>query len=103
MTSPEMTQAAWPGWRGKHRDAQVNNLPESLDGPPTVVWEYRLSQLGLGGISASPTRVIVSDRDPLDQFDVFTCLNASNGTLLWSIRYPAPGRLDYGNTPRPRL
>ena len=96
----EAAQATWPGWRGAHRDAQVAVLPESLAKPPTMVWEYRLSQLGLGGISASATCVIVSDRDPLDQFDVFTCLNASDGARLWSIRYPAPGRLDYGNTPR---
>jgi outer membrane protein assembly factor BamB len=93
-------QAAWPGWRGAHRDAHVSVLPESLAEPPAVLWEYRLSQLGLGGISASATCVVVSDRDPLDQFDVFTCLNASDGTRLWSVRYPAPGRLDYGNTPR---
>ncbi len=93
-------QAAWPGWRGTHRDAQVAVLPESLAEPPAVQWEYRLSQLGLGGISASATCVVVSDRDPLDQFDVFTCLNASDGVRLWSVRYPAPGRLDYGNSPR---
>jgi outer membrane protein assembly factor BamB/ABC-type phosphate/phosphonate transport system substrate-binding protein len=93
-------QAAWPGWRGTHRDAQVAVLPESLAEPPAVLWEYRLSQLGHGGISASATCVVVSDRDPLDQFDVFTCLNASDGARLWSVRYPAPGRLDYGNSPR---
>jgi len=93
-------QAIWPGWRGLHRDALTAALPETIAEPPSVVWEYRLSQLGLGGISATATCVLVSDRDPLDQFDVFTCLNASDGTRLWSLRYPAPGRLDYGNSPR---
>ena len=75
-------------------------LPDALPAQPAVVWEYRLSQLGLGGICATSDYVIVSDRDPLDQQDVFYCLRAADGERLWSVRYPAPGRLDYGNTPR---
>lgn len=43
---------------------------------------------------------MVSDRDVGDGSDIFRCLEARDGTERWSIRYPAPGRLDYGNSPR---
>ena len=92
--------SAWPGWRGARRDAQVARLPVTIPEQPAVVWEYRLSQLGLGGISATSDYVIVSDRDPIDQQDVFYCLRAADGERLWSVRYMALGKLDYGNTPR---
>jgi outer membrane protein assembly factor BamB len=94
------SETAWLGWRGRHRDARVAYLPDSLDRAPAAVWQYPLSCPGLGGIGATHHYVLVSDRDPLDQFDVFTCLHATNGTRLWSVRYLAPGRLDYGNSPR---
>lgn len=92
--------AAWPAWRGAQRDSRVAYLPETLPASPAEVWQFRLSQLGLGGISATADYVIVSDRDPLDQQDVFHCLRGADGERLWSVRYAAPGRLDYGNTPR---
>ncbi|MHB8862598.1 MAG: outer membrane protein assembly factor BamB family protein [Pirellulaceae bacterium] len=92
--------SAWPGWRGARRDARVSHLPETIPQQPNVVWEYPLSQLGLGGISATSQYVIVSDRDPIDQQDVFYCLRAEDGERIWSVRYLALGQLDYGNTPR---
>lgn len=44
--------------------------------------------------------MIVSDRDAADAGDVFRCLDAADGRELWMVRYPAPGRLDYGSSPR---
>lgn len=44
--------------------------------------------------------MIVSDRDAGDRSDVFRCLDAADGRERWVIRYPAPGRLDYGSSPR---
>ena len=44
--------------------------------------------------------MIVSDRDAGDRSDVFRCLGAADGRERWVIRYPAPGRLDYGSSPR---
>lgn len=32
--------------------------------------------------------------------DEFRCYAAGDGELLWTLTYPAPGNLDYGNTPR---
>ncbi len=44
--------------------------------------------------------MLVSDRELDDQFDVFRCLHADTGQEVWAHRYPAPGLLDYGNSPR---
>ncbi len=32
--------------------------------------------------------------------DEFRCYDARDGTVRWTVRYPAPGRLDYDNSPR---
>jgi outer membrane protein assembly factor BamB len=44
--------------------------------------------------------VLVSDREFNDVFDCLRCLDAETGKELWAHRYPAPGMLDYGNSPR---
>jgi hypothetical protein len=44
--------------------------------------------------------VLAADRDLLDTKDVFLGLRASDGEPLWRIEYPAPGRLDYGQSAR---
>jgi len=59
-----------------------------------------LSNQGVGGIAATRDIVIVSDRDAGDRSDVFRCLTADDGVERWVVRYPAPGRLDYGSSPR---
>lgn len=44
--------------------------------------------------------MVIGDRDLSDSADEFRCYRASDGEPLWTISYPAPGNLDYGNTPR---
>jgi outer membrane protein assembly factor BamB len=44
--------------------------------------------------------VIVSDRELNDTTDVFRCFDAETGRDVWTVRYIAPGKLDYGNSPR---
>ena len=90
---------AWPGFRGPRRDGLARWLPESLD-RAKILWKKRLTGAGLAGLAATTGRVIVADRDPFDLDDVFRCLDAHNGTPLWKLQYPAPGDLDYGNSPR---
>jgi outer membrane protein assembly factor BamB/ABC-type phosphate/phosphonate transport system substrate-binding protein len=100
---PEETPTStlsWPGWRGANRDAIVAQLPKRLPASPTFVWTSPLTGAGLSGIAATEREVIVADRDPLDQNDVFRCLDAATGVELWKLEYPAPGKLDYGNSPR---
>jgi outer membrane protein assembly factor BamB len=67
---------------------------------PTIVWRTPLAAIGLGGIAATQKYVLVSDRELDDQFDCFRCLDAATGKEIWAHRYPAPGMLDYGNSPR---
>lgn len=58
-----------------------------------------MSNGALAGVAATRDLVIVADRDPADRVDIFRCFNA-DGSERWTVRYPAPGELDYGNSPR---
>ena len=51
-------------------------------------------------MAATRAYVIVSDRGLKDTADVWTCLAADTGKEVWAVRSPAPGSLDYGNSPR---
>ena len=51
-------------------------------------------------MAATAEYVFVSDRELNDTVDVFRCLKAADGKEAWSYRTPAPGSLDYGNSPR---
>jgi outer membrane protein assembly factor BamB len=75
-------------------------LPGSLPAKPTLLWTRNLASPGLGGVAATREHVLVSDRDLNDTTDAFHCLSAETGETLWSVHYPAPGLLDYGNSPR---
>jgi outer membrane protein assembly factor BamB len=59
-----------------------------------------LTRPGVGGIAATADVVIVSDRSLNDDADVFRCLDTRTGEQRWQVRNPAPGELDYGNSPR---
>ncbi|MCA9235604.1 MAG: PQQ-binding-like beta-propeller repeat protein [Planctomycetales bacterium] len=93
-------QAAWSGWLGPHRNGRCAWLPRTLPATPTVAWRHPLSRPGLGGIAATPQYVVIGDRDAANVSDVFRCLSADTGDELWTVAYPAPGRLDYDNLPR---
>ena len=90
----------WPAWRGPDRDGLAPRLPDRLADEPKIVWRTPLTDKGIGGVAATAKYVLVSDRELDDQFDVFRCLDADTGRELWAHRYPAPGMLDYGNSPR---
>ncbi len=65
-----------------------------------VLWQAVLPSDGVGGIAASRGLVVVGCRDLSDQDDLFLAFDAQNGLPLWQVQYPAPGALDYGNSPR---
>ncbi len=85
---------------GPQRDAQVDSLPESLPDPLDVLWERGLLRSGLGGVAATDQWVLFGDRDTLDFSDVWSCWDAQTGETLWEVSIPAPGKIDYGNSPR---
>ena len=82
------------------RDARVAWLPNRLPSQPRFVWKKPLWGPGLGGIAATTEFVFFGDRDVQDRFDEFHCLSAADGSVIWTARYPAHGKLDYGNSPR---
>ncbi|HEY1191406.1 MAG TPA: PQQ-binding-like beta-propeller repeat protein [Gemmata sp.] len=93
--NPDYTQ-----WRGRNRDGRLAWLPDALPATSAPVWETALTAPGLGGVAATADHVFVSDRELNDTVDVFRCLGAADGKEAWAYRTPAPGRLDYGNSPR---
>lgn len=96
----DKSAAAWPGWRGLNRDGHCATLPERLTEKAHILWRKPLSHTGLGGIAATKSYVVLGDRDPTNTMDVWKCYAAADGAELWTVKYPAPGKLDYDNSPR---
>ena len=90
----------WPQWRGEQRDGLVAWLPATLPEKKIVRWKQVLFSEGLGGVAVAGDRVVVGDRDATDQEDLFHGLDRATGERIWTLRYPAAGKLDYGNSPR---
>ncbi len=63
-------------------------------------WQVNLLRPGLGGVAATQSHVVFGDRDADDLHDVWRCLDASSGEILWEVKVLAIGALDYGNSPR---
>ncbi|MEZ6045891.1 MAG: PQQ-binding-like beta-propeller repeat protein [Planctomycetaceae bacterium] len=63
-------------------------------------WKVELPSQGIGGLAASQGVVIVSGRNVTDNSDLFQCFDAETGAERWTFRQFAPGKVDYGNTPR---
>lgn len=97
---PADATSNWPGWRGPTRDGHVPYLPRTLPSEPQIVWRQPLQRPGLGGIAATNEYVVMGDRDATNTMDEFRCYSASSGKLMWTFPYPAPGNLDFDNTPR---
>lgn len=93
-------RADWPDWRGPGRDGHVPRLPECLPEKAQFIWKKAAMTGGLAGLSVRGGRLILAERDFGDEHDVYRCLNADDGELLWRIEFPARGQLDYGQSPR---
>jgi outer membrane protein assembly factor BamB/ABC-type phosphate/phosphonate transport system substrate-binding protein len=90
----------WPDWRGPGRDGHVPRLPARLPEHTKFLWKKAAMTGGLAGLSVSGGRLILAERDFGDEHDVYRCLNADTGELLWRVQFPARGKLDYGQSPR---
>ena len=103
-TTPATPKAAlgsgWPDWRGPARDAHVPQLPPRFSATANVIWKRGAMGGGLAGLSVSGGRLILAERDFEDEYDVYRCLDVTNGELLWRVQFPARGKLDYGQSPR---
>jgi ABC-type phosphate/phosphonate transport system substrate-binding protein/outer membrane protein assembly factor BamB len=97
---PRPSSLAWPGWRGVNRDGIVAYLPKRLPIVPKQLWKQPLACGAAAGVAATEKELIIADRDTSDSKDVFRCLDAATGIESWKLEYAAPGKLDYGNSPR---
>lgn len=75
-------------------------LPAGLPSSLKPIWSIETEGPGLGGIAATRDFVFYSGRALRDTTDFFCCVKATDGSPVWSFNYPAPGALDYGNSPR---
>ncbi len=90
----------WPGWRGANRDGVLKWLPGSLPKDITPLWTAKLPSPGHGGVAVAEGVCVVGSRDLADEEDLIEGFDAESGERLWRHAYPAPGTLDYGNSPR---
>jgi ABC-type phosphate/phosphonate transport system substrate-binding protein len=93
-------RADWPDWRGPNRDGRVQQLPARLPDTARILWKKAAMNGGLAGLSVSDDRLVLAERDFGDEYDVYRCLHAGHGELLWRLEFPARGTLDYGQSPR---
>jgi outer membrane protein assembly factor BamB/ABC-type phosphate/phosphonate transport system substrate-binding protein len=93
-------EGGWPDWRGPNRDGHVAQLPARLPSTPKFLWKKGGMNGSIAGLSISGKRVILAERDFADEKDLYRCLDANNGELLWLAQFSAPGKLDYGQSPR---
>ncbi len=90
----------WPDWRGVARDGHSPFVPKRINGRPVLLWQRPMTGLGLAGVTVTRRHVIVADKSLDGKQDVFRCLDAFTGIEVWRISYPAPGEMDYSNSPR---
>src|SRR5258707_4466774 len=85
-------EGGWPDWRGPDRDGHVPALPARLPGTAGFIWKKAAMNGGLAGLTISSERLILAERDFVEEHDVYRCLNGNNGELLWRVEFPARGK-----------
>jgi len=73
-------------------------VPAKLPAKPVFLWRAPLTSQGLGGVAATESVVIVSDKN--EENDIWRCFDAATGKQCWEFTYFAPGKMDYGSAPR---
>ncbi|MBI5685414.1 MAG: PhnD/SsuA/transferrin family substrate-binding protein [Verrucomicrobia bacterium] len=99
---PALAQTAgWTDWRGgPRRDAIRTDMPTKLPAQARFLWRKKMESPAMAGIAVQPPFLIVSDKTNETKDDTWRCLDADTGEPLWQLTYPAPGEMDYTNTPR---
>ena len=90
----------WTDWRGPGRAGMSPDVPARL--PPTAkfLWRRGLTGVGLSGVAATATRVIVADKSETKDQDIWRCLDAETGKELWTVAYATPKQMEFTNAPR---
>ncbi len=93
-------KADWPQWRGPNRDglAPASHIATAwTEAGPKQVWRKRLGE-GFSGISVSGSRAYTMYAKGHNEYVV--CLNAADGSEVWSRRTGANFMEGHGNGPR---
>lgn len=90
----------WTDWHGPNRDGISPYVPTKLPTEAKFLWKRSLTGMGLSGIAATSGYVIVADKGEDEKLDIFRCLHADTGEQIWTVEYPAPGEMDFTNSPR---
>jgi ABC-type phosphate/phosphonate transport system substrate-binding protein/outer membrane protein assembly factor BamB len=92
---------SWTDWRGgPKRDAIRSEMPTELPSQARFLWRKAMESPAMAGIAVLPPFLIVADKTNETKDDTWRCLHADTGEQLWTLTYPAPGEMDYTNTPR---
>ena len=91
---------SWTDWRGPNRDAICDEVPGSLPARKRLLWSHTCTGPGMSGMALADRRLIATDKSLDAEKDVFRCLNSDTGRQIWSHAYPAPGEMDFTNSPR---
>jgi outer membrane protein assembly factor BamB len=90
----------WSDWRGPRRTAITADVPERLPRVKRLLWSRTLTGPGMAGLAVASGRLLVADKGPEDETDIFRCLDADTGEELWKLAYPAAGEMTFTNSPR---
>ncbi len=90
----------WTDWRGPNRAGLSSHVPRSLGKELQVLWRSKVTGPALAGISATESYVVLTDKDADFKNDIFRCLDAKTGQLIWKLEYPSDKFIDFTNTPR---
>jgi outer membrane protein assembly factor BamB len=102
-TSPEPVKAPvveWTDWRGPGRAAVSPDVPTRLPEHVRLLWKRGLTGAGLSGVAATATHVVVADKNPGGDQDIWRCLEADTGKELWTVAYATPTKMEFTNAPR---
>jgi len=97
--SPE-ARDEWCDWRGPARTAISAHVPEKLDAKPRFAWRVKTTGPGLSGVSVAGGRVFLADKSADSKSDIWRCLDEKTGKEIWTLKYPAEGKMPYTNSPR---
>jgi len=90
----------WPDWRGPQRNAISHHVPTSLPEKAKFFWTSKTTGPGHSGVAVADGRVLFADKSADEKNDIWRCLDAETGKELWTLQYPAQGKMDYTNSPR---
>ncbi|HJO08996.1 MAG TPA: PQQ-binding-like beta-propeller repeat protein [Verrucomicrobiota bacterium] len=100
FVKPPGQAVAWRDWRGPGRLGQASSLPKKLPGSLRKIWSAKLTGPAVAGPAATPSRVIIPDKNEGATRDLFRCLDAADGSEVWQLDYAAAADMDYSNSPR---